>query len=201
MGYVGQMTKRASFLIHQPVQTLTGGREDTFGLLLTTFGALQKTSGHRSIETGQTQWNNSWKLRVRYQEDLENGIGLRMRVVVDNRSFMIDSYTLTQEKHRYYEFILSEGERSNGAVSLPDLTEGGSGGLYQYQTILGGETSVSDSSLIGKNILSAARSTNALYIITAGTPDGAQVKFTSATGTLEYITPLAANEWISVVYG
>lgn len=201
MGYVGQMTKRASFLIHQPVSKATGGREDSFGLLLTCFGALEKMSGRRGLEEGQSQWENRWRLRVRFQSSLESGIGLRMRAVVDNRSFMIDSYTLVGEKQRYYEFILRESDRVGGAITLPPTIGAGGGGLYSYVSVAGGETSIQSDDLIGKNILNVARSTNNAQIIFTGTPTGSQAKFTSSTGTVDLGSALGAGEWIQVIYG
>lgn len=201
MGYVGQMTKRASFLIHQPVLKNSGGREDSFGLLLTCFGALEKLRGQRGLEAGQSQFENRWKLRVRFQSSLESGIGLRMRAVVDNRSFMIDSYTLISEKQMYYEFILRESDRVGGAVTLPALIGDGGGGLYSYTSVSGGETSIQSNDLIGKNILNVARSTNNAQIIFTGTPTGSQALFTSSTGTVLLGSALGAGEWIQVIYG
>jgi predicted secreted protein len=91
--------------------------------------------------------------------------------------------------------------RVNGGISIvaPPPTGEGDPEIYTYEAT-GGETTISDSDIIGAVMLDIEREGIGLQIITAGTPTGSQVKFTSATGTLEFGYALGAGEWINGLY-
>jgi hypothetical protein len=64
----------------------------------------------------------------------------------------------------------------------------------------GGETTISDSSILGVDVLDVRRNGIGLEVITAGTPTGSQVKYTSGSGSLEFGMALGAGEWITTIY-
>ena len=64
----------------------------------------------------------------------------------------------------------------------------------------GGETTISDSSILGVDVLDVRRNGIGLEVITAGTPNGSQVKYNSGAGSLEFGMALGAGEWILTIY-
>lgn len=76
--------------------------------------------------------------------------------------------------------------------------------VKRYEFIAsGGETFFSYSDLIGRTILDVQReSTPVTQVVTSGTPTAKQVKYTSASGRLDFNTdnPLAPGEIVVVIY-
>jgi hypothetical protein len=64
----------------------------------------------------------------------------------------------------------------------------------------GGETTISDSSILGVDVLDVRRNGIGLEVITGGTPNGSQVKYNSGAGSLEFGMALGAGEWILTIY-
>jgi hypothetical protein len=67
-------------------------------------------------------------------------------------------------------------------------------------TATGGETVISNATLIGVDVLDIRRNGIGLQVITAGTPTGSQVKFNSGAGSLEFGMALGVDEYILVIY-
>jgi len=84
-------------------------------------------------------------------------------------------------------------------VQTPIDTGGADVDAYSYDAT-GGETSISNSSLINVELLDVRRNGIGLDIIYSGVPNGSQVKFTAGSGTLEFGMNLAATEWILAIY-
>jgi hypothetical protein len=84
-------------------------------------------------------------------------------------------------------------EQTSTSAPLTDVDS------YDF-TAVGGETTISNSVLIGVDILDVRRNGIGLQVITVGTPTGSQVKFTSGSGSLEFGFALGADEYINVIY-
>jgi hypothetical protein len=67
-------------------------------------------------------------------------------------------------------------------------------------TATGGETTISNSILIGVDVLDVRRNGIGLEVVFTGTPTGSQVKFTQGSGSLEFGFALGADEYILVIY-
>lgn len=68
---------------------------------------------------------------------------------------------------------------------------------------VGGETTITDSALVGKTkeeILHVHRDANILEVIDVGTPTDRQVKLITGTGTLSFLTEFSAGEFILILY-
>jgi len=96
------------------------------------------------------------------------------------------SYTLTMNGDPSFD-------QTNVAGALTDVDS------WDYLAV-GGETSISDGVLVGVDVLDIRRNGIGLQIIYSGTPTGSQVKFTSATGAVEFGFALGAEEYIKVIY-
>lgn len=64
----------------------------------------------------------------------------------------------------------------------------------------GGETTISNASIINDEVLDVRRNGIGLEIISVGTPTGNQVKYISNTGSFEFGMALGVDEWILVIY-
>jgi hypothetical protein len=67
-------------------------------------------------------------------------------------------------------------------------------------TAIGGETTISDASIIGVGLLDVRRNGIGVEFITTGTPTSSQVLYTALTGELTFGTALSAGEWILVLF-
>jgi len=67
-------------------------------------------------------------------------------------------------------------------------------------TATGGETTISDASIIGVGLLDVRRNGIGVEFITTGTPTSSQVLYTALTGELTFGTALSAGEWILVLF-
>jgi predicted secreted protein len=71
---------------------------------------------------------------------------------------------------------------------------------YWDYTATGGETTISDSSIIGVGLLDVRRNGIGVQFITTGTPTSSQVLYTALTGELTFGTALSASEYILVLF-
>ena len=67
-------------------------------------------------------------------------------------------------------------------------------------TATGGETTISDSVILGVDVLDVRRNGIGLEGITTGTPNGSQVLYNSGAGSLTFGFALGAGEWILTIY-
>jgi hypothetical protein len=70
-------------------------------------------------------------------------------------------------------------------------------------TATGGETTITDSLLVGKTkdeILHVHRDAGILEVIDVGTPTDRQVKIIAGTGTMSFLTALSAGEFVLILY-
>jgi hypothetical protein len=81
-------------------------------------------------------------------------------------------------------------------VVNPDLNDVDS---WSYNAT-GGETTITNVVIENVDVWDVRRNGIGLEIITTGTPTGSQVKYTAASGTLEFGMALGAGEWILTIY-
>ena len=113
---------------------------------------------------------------------------------------LIDEVTLSGTVGQFatYSFMLTmSGDPEFNQTPINDpLTDVDS---WDY-TATGGETTISDATLIGVDVLDIRRNGIGLQVITAGSPTGSQVKFTAGNGQLEFGMALGTDEYILVIY-
>ena len=113
---------------------------------------------------------------------------------------LIDEVTLSGTVGQFatYSFTLTmSGDPEFNQTPINDpLTDVDS---WDY-TATGGETTISDASLIGVDVLDIRRNGIGLQVITAGTPTGSQVKFISGSGSLQFGMALGTDEYILVIF-
>lgn len=113
---------------------------------------------------------------------------------------LIDEVTLSGTVGQFatYSFTLTmSGDPEFNQTPINDpLTDVDS---WDY-TATGGETTISDATLIGVDVLDIRRNGIGLQVITAGSPTGSQVKFTAGSGQLEFGMALGVDEYILVIY-
>lgn len=113
---------------------------------------------------------------------------------------LIDEVTLSGTVGQFatYSFTLTmSGDPEFNQTPINDaLTDVDS---WDY-TATGGETVISDATLIGVDVLDIRRNGIGLQAITAGTPTGSQVKFNSGAGSLEFGMALGTDEYILVIF-
>lgn len=83
------------------------GALDSYSTYCTTRGYLKKTSGSRSVSFGEITGGNSYTLWVRFQTTIESNIRMDNKIIIDGRTFTIDSFELVDEEKKYYKFTLN----------------------------------------------------------------------------------------------
>lgn len=105
---VGRLSKIVTFQIDTPTP-LGAGYEDSWGTLLTTRGYLLKNRGGRVLENGEIYEDNSYDLWVRYQPTLETNLSiLKLRLQIDQKTYVIHSIEKEDQRNFYYRFLISE---------------------------------------------------------------------------------------------
>lgn len=102
---IGQMRQIVQFQVNQPIDNISGGQDDNWITIITTRGWLTKRTGRKTIEQGTIQFDKSYVLYCRYQNDLV--INSDTRVLVDSRTFLIADYELQDEIKHLYVFTLN----------------------------------------------------------------------------------------------
>lgn len=89
----------------------------------------------------------------------------------------------------------------SGAPTITATSGSGSVTVHDaYYTATGGETTVGFPAAIGGTAIEIEREGIGMPIILSGTPAGNQVKFTAATGNVDFAIALAAGEIIHIIY-
>lgn len=105
--HIGKMRQVVKFERNDPTQ-LGAGKKDHFVELVTTRGELRKLSGHRALSFGEANIDNTWELKIRFQDALNNYLSKSLQVVIDNMFFSINTYEWIDQKQRYIRFILNQ---------------------------------------------------------------------------------------------
>lgn len=106
---IGKLRQIVKVEVNERV-ALGAGWKDNFMPLLNTRGCLRQESGRRVNEQGEAIITKSWVLYTRFQDNLNNNVSKSMRFVVDNRIFAVASYSLVDQKQRYFRFVLNDKE-------------------------------------------------------------------------------------------
>jgi hypothetical protein len=134
--------------------------------------------------------------------------GLDIRLVTEDQG----GYTRTIEGHVYpseteiggvagqigkwvTELIGSGTLTIDGAITInPGTVQ-----VFEY-TATGGETVVTDASLVGRSIKWVDREDSNQKVITVGTPSGREVKYDSSAGSLTFGSAFYPSEYVKVLY-
>jgi len=113
---------------------------------------------------------------------------------------LIDEITINAEAGGVATYSMTMTMISDPAfVQTPIDTGGADVDAWSYDAT-GGETSISDVSLVNVELLDVRRNGIGLDIINTGSPTGSQVLFVPSTGTLTFGMALGAGEWILAIY-
>lgn len=105
--YIGKMRQVVKMERNEPVP-LGAGMKDNYVEWVSTRGLLQKMSGFRALTFGEANIENRWELFIRYQQEVENYISKSMKLIINNMFFTVETYSLIDEKQRYYHLVLNE---------------------------------------------------------------------------------------------
>ena len=87
---------------------LGAGHKDGFVELLKTRGQLTKLNGHRALSFGEANIDNTWELKLRFQDGLNNYTNKSIQFVIDNMFFSVHTFEWIDQKQRYVRFILNQ---------------------------------------------------------------------------------------------
>lgn len=87
---------------------LGAGTKDHYVEVLTTRGQLTKLSGHRALSFGEATIDNTWELKLRFQDGLNNYTSKSLQFVIDNMIFTVHTFEWIDQKQRYMRFILNQ---------------------------------------------------------------------------------------------
>lgn len=172
------------------------GYTDNYGILLTTRGKLEKSSGSRGLLSGEIEGNSSYNLTVRYQQAIDVNLSISSKWLIGGIFYTIDAWEKVEEINFYYKFRLSKKEPPVSALGgLSDIEILGlQPGLILETTP--GATTV-DMGVTPSEILLVAR-TGEIYTRAAGAPGNHQ--FAESAGVLSFNIAFNAGEIVYVLY-
>lgn len=83
------------------------GLVDSYSTYVTTRGYLKKKSGNRGVSFGEILGNDSYTLFVRYQTAIATYLRTDNKVIIDSKTFTVDSFELVDEEKKYYKINLN----------------------------------------------------------------------------------------------
>lgn len=192
---LGQMRTIAKLCLNIPTSQ-GAGYTDNYGILLTTRGKLEKSSGSRSLLSGEIEGNSSYNLTVRYQQAIDVNLSISSKWLIGGIFYTIDSWEKVEEINFYYKFRLSKKEPPVSALGgLSDIEILGlQPGLILTTTP--GATTV-DMGITPSQILLVARS-GEIYTRSSGAPGNGQ--FAESAGVLSFNIAFNAGEIVYVLY-
>lgn len=152
-------------------------------------------AGMVNLADFETLWMSQTKLLMRFQRTSDAGA-----VYTSEASFFISNLSDTGEHTDIAQYTVSlqgTGGITQIATATPSLNSNPVQTYYYNPT--GGETSFTDASLIGKNIIAVFKDGIEFNVITTGTPVGKEVFYNSATGYFEYSQSFDAAEQDSLI--
>jgi hypothetical protein len=192
---VGNMRKVCALCLNIPTSQ-GAGYTDNYGILLTTRGKLEKSSGSRGLISGEIEGNSSYNLTVRYQQAIDVNLSVSSKWLIDGIFYTIDSWEKVDQINFYYKFRLSKKEPPVSALGgLSDIEILGlQPGLILTTTP--GATSV-DMGVAPSEIILVAR-TGQIYTRTVGAPGNFQ--FAETAGVISFNIAFNAGEIVYVLY-
>lgn len=109
--HIGEMRSKARFEKNTPTD-LGAGKKDSFSAFLTVRGRLRKTSGFRTLEASESVLNSRYEFICRFRSDLDSEVGEYLRVFIDDRFFVVDSFERVDQRKHLYRFILNEQQKN-----------------------------------------------------------------------------------------
>lgn len=112
---VGEMRQIGTLWLNYP-ERIGAGRRDSFyylgdpntGSPLVVRGKLTELSSGRRMTAGDITLGSTHEWQCRFGTIIKNAISKDAKWVINERTFVIDSYKLMDEKKRYYIFKLKE---------------------------------------------------------------------------------------------
>lgn len=196
---IGQLKQVVRFDKNIPTP-LGAGFADVYTTLLTTRGHLKKVSGQRANSFGDVEHVDRFDLYVRYQTDLDENLRTDTKIVIDEKTYTIQTYERVGEKSFYYHFVLVKKDTVYATDGTPGNTILADEPLYLSG--VAGETSVSDDLLISVSRIYLVMREGVGYTKVTTAPSGRQFRYVSATGEIEFDStiPFNAGEKIYVLY-
>lgn len=126
---IGQMRSSVQFLVNVPTAAATttreavttGGLNDVYSVLLTTRGRLRKKSGNRSFMMGLIEIKESYELICRFQSTLESNLRVDNKVLIDSKTYTLNSWEKIDEINHLYVFDLNTSTEQIDPSAYPGL--------------------------------------------------------------------------------
>ncbi len=189
---IGQMRKSVQFCLNIP-SSQGAGYTDNYGVLLTTRGKLEQSSGNRSLSFGEIEGRSSHTLIVRYQQAIEVNVSISAKWLIDGVFYTIESWEKIEEINFYYKFRVNKKEPVSSGTAPHQIA--GAGLQPLYITPEAGQK-VASMGIEPSEIVLVARS-GLIYNKTAGTPGN--FEWQQAGTTLNFNTDFS-GETVYVLY-
>lgn len=191
---VGQMKRKVQLCLNVP-SSQGAGYTDSYGILLTTRGKLEQSSGNRSLVYGEIEGRSSHTLTVRYQRAIETNISVSSKWLIDGVFYTIDSWEKIGDENFYYKFRVNKKEPAAGSGVLQEVTGSGLQAPL-YLTTTAGATSI-DMGVTPSEVLLVAKSGS---IFTKVGSNPASFEFSVSGSVLTFGVTFNADEIVYVLY-
>ena len=189
---VGQLSNRITIQAATLTADGAGGGVESWVNALTVWAEAMPMRSDRLIDAIGNQIHSDVIFRLR----TGTGIGKKNRILYEGRVCVIDGI---RDWHQDREFQLIDCTYNDTGASVSGVGGGYTTGLQaKYLTITAG-TTITDTSLIGKNILNVQRNGIGLKLTTTPT-SGEDYNYASGTGEFTFGSAVALTEYILVIY-
>ena len=83
------------------------GFVDSYAMLLSCKGYLRKRSGVRVLSEGEVSFQDSFELITDFIQNLYDNLRSDLKVIINSRTYTVDSWEQMEEKRFYLKFQLS----------------------------------------------------------------------------------------------
>ena len=152
-------------------------------------------SGRPNEEYNQEKWDYDTTIILRYE--LERPTRSNDTIEYNGEQYTINSISVNNEYAKNFEVIKCSKIDSQINSETPVDT----GNIKEYEYIgIGGESTITDSILIGQNVFLVFKDGIQFILKTSGTPIGKEVVYNSTLGTVEFGIPFEEDEKATIIY-
>lgn len=197
---IGQLNRRITLKAWGSEQDDIGAPVKTLVASYTIWAKVESRNGRMFLGHQQETWTYDYKITFRYEKS--RVVASNQTIDYDGKRLAINSVSFENEGNR--RFCVARCSTTDEQITEADgevivQTSENNFETYNYYGE-GGETTWTESDLIGKQILGAFKDGVGFEVIYSGTPTGKQVKYSFLTGTFLWSVAYTPGEYTLIQY-
>lgn len=188
---IGDLKDRPVFENWSYLQDAGGGTYKRLDNSFYVWAKLEDAGSRQFVSQSQQAWSFDLKVTIRNNVN----VYVTSTMIWNNARYTINSITITNNRFQELSCSKLQGNLADPSIINPIPMAY----VYNY-TASGGESGFTNATIIGKVIIGAYKDGIAYKVITSGTPQPKEVKYTSSTGVFEFGDPFFDDEVAIIQY-